>query len=84
MDEPESALDEDGEIALAQVISTLRKQGVTIVIASHRPRILSQTDRLVVLREGKIVLDGPQTDVMAKLAPVKPAGQITSITAKGK
>lgn len=84
MDEPESALDEDGEIALAQVISTLRTRGVTIVIASHRPRILTQTERLVVLREGKIVLDGPRTDVMAKLAPAQLAGQITSITAKGK
>ena len=84
MDEPESALDEDGEIALAHVIAELRKQGVTIIIASHRPRILSETDRLVVLREGKVVLDGPRLEVMAKLAPVKPAGQITSMTVKGK
>ncbi|MXP13654.1 type I secretion system permease/ATPase [Altererythrobacter confluentis] len=84
MDEPESALDEDGEIALAHVIAALREQGVTIIIASHRPRILAETDRLVVLREGKIVLDGPRLEVMAKLAPVKPAGQITSMTVKGK
>ena len=76
LDEPNSNLDDVGEQALAQALATLKQRGSTVVVITHRVGILSLADRIMVLNEGLLVLDGPRDEVLAKLnqRPPQPAG----------
>ena len=67
LDEPNSNLDDAGEQALAQALYKLKQRGSTVVVITHRVGILSLTDRIMVLNEGLLVLDGPRDEVLAKL-----------------
>jgi PrtD family type I secretion system ABC transporter len=63
MDEPNANLDEVGESALVNAIAYLKKQGCSVIITTHRPRLVSVADNLLVLRNGAQVGFGP-TDEM--------------------
>lgn len=68
LDEPNSHLDQDGETALVAAIEAIRaRDGVTFVVA-HRAGVLAIVDKIMVLREGRMVEFGPRAAVMAKLA----------------
>jgi ATP-binding cassette subfamily C protein LapB len=41
--------------------------GRTLVVATHRHRILQLVDRIIVLDKGRIVVDGPRDEVLAKM-----------------
>lgn len=68
LDEPNSNLDDVGEQALLAGILDLRKRGKTIVVITHRTRILSATTKLLLLHDGMAKLFGPTDQVMAALA----------------
>lgn len=79
LDEPNSNLDDVGEQALSQSLLKLKQRGCTVIVITHRSGILSIVDRIMVLNEGLLVLDGPRNEVIAKLnkrpAPPAPAVQ---------
>ena len=64
MDEPNANLDEIGESALANAITYLKSQGCSVVITTHRPRLVSVADNLLVLRNGTQVGFGPADDMI--------------------
>jgi ATP-binding cassette subfamily C exporter for protease/lipase/ATP-binding cassette subfamily C protein EexD len=64
LDEPNSNLDGAGEIALAQALSALRKEGVTSVVVTHRPSLIAHVDKILVLAAGRIQQFGPAGQVM--------------------
>lgn len=64
MDEPNAALDEVGETILAQALDILKKAGSSIIITTHRPRLIGVMDNLLVLRQGKVVGFGPTKDML--------------------
>jgi len=64
MDEPNSSLDEVGETALLQTIQTLKLNGSTVVITTHRPRLVGVVDKMLVLKGGKQVAFGPAKDIL--------------------
>jgi ATP-binding cassette subfamily C protein len=68
LDEPNSALDADGEAALNTAILATKARGAAILIVAHRTGILNVADRLLVLREGQVEMLGPRTEVVAKMA----------------
>jgi len=76
LDEPNSNLDDQGEQALARSLAGLKQRGCTVIVITHRPGILNLVDRIMVLNEGLLVLDGPRDEVLAKLSqrPAQPAG----------
>jgi ATP-binding cassette subfamily C protein LapB len=49
---------------------------------THKPALLCLVDRLIVVAQGRIVMDGPKQDVMNRLQgkPVPKAPQIVSVT----
>ncbi len=58
MDEPTTGLDAASFRAFwAEVEARRREQGVTVVLATHRPEEAERCDRLVVLAEGRVVAD---------------------------
>jgi ABC-type protease/lipase transport system fused ATPase/permease subunit len=76
LDEPNSNLDSDGEVALMQAIRNLKDEGVTVVVISHRPSLLGDIDKMLVLKNGAIDSLGPRPEIMAKLTrqptPMRP------------
>ncbi|MGZ0189451.1 MAG: type I secretion system permease/ATPase [Alphaproteobacteria bacterium] len=69
LDEPNSNLDTDGERALMDAISNLKERGITTIIVAHRPTILAVVDRVVVMHQGRVEMQGPRDEVLAKVAP---------------
>jgi len=67
LDEPNSNLDDRGEAALVQTIHKQRELGNTVVVASHRPSLLSATNALLLLKDGKVVNFGTTQRVLGDL-----------------
>jgi ATP-binding cassette, subfamily B, bacterial len=65
LDEPTSALDAETE-ALVQAALTRLMTGRTAFIIAHRLSTIISADRILVLRDGRIVEDGRHTDLMAR------------------
>lgn len=55
LDEPNSNLDEIGDMALVKAIKYAKSQKVTIVVITHRPAILDICDKALVINQGKIM-----------------------------
>ena len=64
MDEPNANLDEIGESALVNAITYLKTQGSAVIITTHRPRLVSVADNLLVLRNGTQVGFGPAEEMI--------------------
>ena len=67
LDEPNSALDQDGEEALDRAVKTMVARGAAVLIIAHRTAILNNADKLMVLSEGTISQYGPRQDVVEEL-----------------
>ncbi len=68
LDEPNSNLDSAGEISLLATLGRLQQRGETLVIIAHRPSVLANTDKVLVLRSGAVEMMGPRDQVFARLA----------------
>lgn len=67
LDEPNSNLDEQGEIALAKALAQLKQSKVTVVIVTHRNSVLGSVDKLLMLNDGEMIAYGPRDEVLASL-----------------
>ena len=68
LDEPEANLDRDGEIALAQALQVLKASGATVLIAAHRPSVVSHVDKVMVIKDGRVAEFGPAAEVLPGLS----------------
>ncbi len=68
LDEPNSNLDEQGEVALMKCLAEMKTAGTTVVVITHRRPILSATDGLLVLEAGRLVVYGPTASVLQTLS----------------
>lgn len=72
-DEPTGALDAATGAAVLDLLRALADRGATVVLVTHDPVAASVTDRLVLLRDGRVVDDRPTPDlngIAARLAAV--------------
>jgi len=66
LDEPTSMLDPRSRKELLEQLYLLNKQeNITIILISHNPEDLLQAERLIVLDQGTICLEGPPREVFA-------------------
>jgi ATP-binding cassette subfamily C protein len=72
LDEPNANLDSEGEVALQNVLRELKGRGAIVVIISHRPAVLEQCDKILVLGNGAQQAFGPHDAILRK-APVRQA-----------
>jgi ATP-binding cassette subfamily C protein LapB len=81
LDEPTASLDQTTEqMVINSVISQIGpEQG--LVLVTHRLQLLSVVQRVIVMAQGRIVLDGPTADVIAQLTPKRPGPQAVPATA---
>lgn len=74
LDEPNSNLDGDGEIALVKAITALNQAGCTVVVVTHRTSLVQHVDKMLLLRDGQLEAFGPRNEVFARLVgPPQPA-----------
>jgi PrtD family type I secretion system ABC transporter len=62
LDEPNSHLDQTGEVALRRAVSSCRSRGAIVVLVAHRPAILKSVDFVLHLERGRQVNFGPRTN----------------------
>ena len=67
LDEPNSNLDDIGEVALVEAIKILKTRGTTVVLITHRPSILQVTNKLAFMQQGLLQLYGNTNEVLQKL-----------------
>jgi PrtD family type I secretion system ABC transporter len=72
LDEPNANLDVDGEAALLATFADLKTLGTTLIMVSHRPALMSQLDKLALLRDGAIEAFGPTSSVLPRLRIATP------------
>lgn len=88
LDEPLSGLDPVGRRTVMALLERLREQhGVTIVlIEQHADFVARWADRVLVVAEGRLLLDGTPRDVFAHTSLLEahgvPVPQITALTAR--
>lgn len=68
LDEPNSWLDSDGDVALANAVRTMRARKSAVVIAAHRKTVLDYCDRILVLDSGRPRILDETAKVVAQLA----------------
>ncbi len=67
LDEPTAGLDPRGKEELLERIEVLHRQGLTIVLVTHNmDEVARLADRVVILQEGRIVLEGVPREVFAR------------------
>ncbi len=83
LDEPDSALDMIGQVALGRVIRRARDRGAAVVVAAHNGSLLSVADMLAVLEHGQLKMFGPAGEVMnaMKALPRSEAESVASTQA---
>lgn len=72
LDEPNSNLDQDGEAALMQAINSARARGACVVIIAHRAGVLARVDRLLMMRDGVVQMEGPREEVLERIRAAAP------------
>ena len=63
LDDPTSGLDAAGERAIGGMLAYLKEKRVSVVLITNNARLLQQTDKIVVLDEGRIAREGTARDV---------------------
>ncbi|MDQ3542301.1 MAG: ABC transporter ATP-binding protein [Actinomycetota bacterium] len=59
VDEPFVGLDQPGREALLELFARAHSDGATLVVATHELTTMSAAERVVALRDGEIIFDGP-------------------------
>jgi ATP-binding cassette subfamily C protein len=67
LDEPNSNLDNEGEMALRQAIANLKTRGAIVVLIAHRPSVLAVCDHILVLANGEQKDFGSRDEIMQKM-----------------
>lgn len=83
LDEPNSNLDNDGELALTQAILTMRARGSIVIIVAHRPSALASVDQVLVMAEGRMQAFGPKDEVLARVTRPPPVPPLAVVPQKG-
>ncbi len=74
LDEPNSNLDSDGEVALSRAIAGVRARGALAIVIAHRPSALAAVDKVLVLANGQMQAFGPKDEVLKQVTqPATPA-----------
>ena len=71
LDEPNSNLDTQGDMALMAALKRLKALGSTLIIVTHRTNVLEQVDKILVLASGEMMAYDESRKVMAMLNGAK-------------
>jgi ATP-binding cassette subfamily C protein LapB len=67
LDEPTSSVDGNSELQIKQLIHQTLQPQHTLVLVTHKPDMLQLVDRILVVANHQVVMDGPKAQVLARL-----------------
>ena len=70
MDEPSASLDLNAEQTFVKKLNPMI-ENKTLITVTHRLPLLELVDRIIVMADGKIALDGSRDDVLEQLKATK-------------
>ncbi len=73
-DEPTAMLDPKGRADVVKIIHKLREMGTTVVLITHHMDETIDADRLIVMADGKIVMDGSPREVFCRVEELRETG----------
>ncbi len=84
LDEPTAMLDPEGRREVMETVRRLNKEnGITMVLITHYMDEAVKADRVIVIDEGKVVMDGKPKEIFVKVEELKGYGldvpQVTEI-----
>ena len=72
LDEPTAMLDPNGRKEVIRTVRELnRKEGVTVLLITHYMEEVIHADRVIVMDEGKVVLQGTPKEIFSKVEELK-------------
>lgn len=74
LDEATSMLDPAGQQAVLDVLAELHALGTTLVTITHEMEEAALADRIVVLSQGQVVLDGPPHEIFGQVSELRRLG----------
>lgn len=72
-DEPTAMLDPKGRKEIMSIIDELHREGITVVLITHFMDEAVMADRVIIMHEGKILLDGNPEEVFSQGEVIKSA-----------
>jgi ATP-binding cassette subfamily C protein LapB len=69
LDEPTASMDRHLETQVTEALRAALSPSTTLVLVTHKAEMLDLVDRLIVVADHKIVLDGPKAQVLRALQP---------------
>ena len=73
LDEPTSAMDQQMETTITRRLAELGREGMGMILCTHRQSLAAIASRIVVMERGQKMLDGPRAEVVAKLRQLSAA-----------
>jgi ATP-binding cassette subfamily C protein LapB len=67
LDEPTASLDRTLEVSVIQALARTLQPQDTLVLVTHKTEMLSLVDRVIVVANHQILVDGPRDDVLRQL-----------------
>ncbi|GAA4876401.1 type I secretion system permease/ATPase [Ferrimonas pelagia] len=81
LDEPAANLDPQGERALVKVLQYCKNAEITVVMVTHAPMLLAQSDWIIALKNGGIAQAGPTDEMLQRQTQAAIAAQTEAVTA---
>lgn len=72
-DEPTAMLDPQGRREILKIIKDLNKEGITTILITHYMDEAAKADRVIIMNEGKVLLDGTPKEVYQQESVLKEA-----------
>lgn len=67
LDEPTAHFDVRSEGEFLERLKSIAANGLSVLVSTHRPSLLSLVSRILVFDRGSLVADGPRDDILEKL-----------------
>lgn len=77
LDEPNAHLDTQGDETLTQTIRFLRQTGSTVVVMAHRPSVIAEADKVLILHKGQVARFGPREEIFRQAMQPVPSTPVT-------
>jgi energy-coupling factor transporter ATP-binding protein EcfA2 len=83
LDEPTTAQDHRGRYQLAELARRFHEEGGTVLMITHDVDLIARyAQRLIVLHEGRVLLDGPTAEVFAQVEELRKSFVVPPVAAQ--
>jgi len=83
LDEPNSNLDSDGDVALTRAVQAVRGRGGVVIIVAHRPVGIEGVDHILMMKDGRPQAFGPKEEVLGQVLQRVQAAPPIKIVSEG-